>query len=60
MKTYLVSVEVVRVHGFQYFEVCANNEREALEQWHRGEHKFVDEELEVTELGEPDVVSEED
>lgn len=60
MKTYLVRVGVVRATGHQYYEVCANNEREALERWHRGEHRFVSEELEVTELGEPDVVSEED
>ena len=60
MATFLVRVDVVRVNGWQYFHVEARNEREALEQWHRGEHKFVDEEIEVTELGEPDVVGEED
>lgn len=49
---YLITVPVLRVHGYQLWTVEAKNEKEALKLHEDGESEFLDESVEVTETGD--------
>lgn len=56
MKSFTIACSVNRVQGHQYFIVDAKTRDEAIKKFKAGESKFDYEEIEVTELGEPEVI----
>ncbi len=60
MKKYIIACDVTAVSGTQCWSVVAKNEKEALAKFAKGEHEFEYEELEVQDLGEPEIIDEED
>ncbi len=52
---WLITVRVEKAEGWQQFTVEAANEKEAARKFKSGEGEFVDQEVEVTKIGEPDV-----
>jgi hypothetical protein len=55
MKKYRITVPVTRASGWQTYTVKAESITEALIAHQNGDSDFEDEELEVTNLGEPEV-----
>lgn len=59
-KSYLICTPVVRASGTQHWRVTASSPEEALEKHRRGQSDFEFEEVEVTALGEPEIIEEVD
>lgn len=57
-KSYLISTNVENASGWQYWRVEATSREEAIELHKKGESEFEWEEVEVTDLGEPEVIEE--
>lgn len=57
-KSYLIQVPVERASGWQYYKVTAYSEEQALELHKEGKSEWGYDEVEVTELGEPEVIEE--
>lgn len=60
MKTFRFRCAVREAHGWQEFTVHAANAREATLIFKNGGGEFLDEEVEVTALEEPELVGEEE
>lgn len=58
MKTYVIETRIKAVHGFQLWEVDAESQEAAKEAFKAGGGRFVDEEVEVTQIEEPTVLHE--
>ncbi len=54
---YEIQCDVLRARGWQIFSVLAEDEEDALERFANGESAFVDEEIEVTDIGNPEILS---
>ncbi len=52
---YRIEREVTGFNGWQTFECEANSKEGALEKFNNGDDKFIDEELEVTNLADIDI-----
>ncbi len=52
LKEYLVTVSVKAARGTQMYTVNATSAEDAVSRFHNGEGEFVDQEIEVTDLGE--------
>ena len=55
MPEYLVICDVEGASGTQTWAVTAENEEDAVAKYKAGECEFVEEDIEVTSLGEPEV-----
>ena len=55
MKKYIITCQVEETHGFQYWTVEAESEKDALKQHSEGKSAFESEEIEVLSLGEPEI-----
>lgn len=55
-KKYTVTRPVTSATGNQYWTVEASSEKEAMKLVKEGKGVFLDEELEVTNLGDPEIV----
>lgn len=55
MKTYELSVEVLKASGIQFWKVEADSPEEAVERFFKGEATLVDEEFEAKEIGKPTI-----
>ena len=53
---YLIIYDVKQVHGTEIWEVDAENETAARVLHEQGKSKFVDQKVEVTSLGEPEII----
>lgn len=60
MKKYQIQTVVEAASGTQLWSVVAESEAEALAKFKQGLGEFVEEEVEVTQLGEPHVIGVED
>lgn len=60
MSKYRVAANIERASGTQYWTVEADNPEEALLKHKKGESEFEFEELEVTELSDPELADVED
>ena len=59
-KRYLIQTPVKRASGWQSWYIVADSPEEALELHKAGYSEYMDEEVEVTALGDPVVVGEEE
>lgn len=53
MKTFLFTCPVLKVSGRQYYRVEAETLTDARWKWERGDVEFLSEEIEVTQIGSP-------
>ncbi len=56
LKEYNISCDVLAAKGYQIFSVMAESEEDALERFHKGEYAFVDEEIEIMDIGRPEIL----
>lgn len=61
-KNYDITVPIEEARGFQYFSVRASSEKEALAKWKSGSDdvEFVDQEVEILHVGNPEIAESED
>ncbi len=58
MNNYRLIVPVEKASGWQEYRVTAESPKEAIKAFQKGEAEFVHEEIEVTSLGEPEILEE--
>ena len=52
MKKYYVTAEILHATGYQTYSVLANSEEEAIKELNDGGGEWVEEDVEITDLGE--------
>jgi hypothetical protein len=55
MSKYIVTVDVIHATGTQSWEVEADSPQDAIDKYNKGGGDFLFEDIEVTDLAEPDI-----
>ena len=58
LKRFTVKIDVESANGWQLFDVMAANEDDAIERFKSGEGDFLEEYIEVTAIGDPEIFNE--
>lgn len=56
LKLFTLSVPVVHAVGFQVYEIKALDAEDAIQRFKDGGGEYVDEEIEVQSVGEPEII----
>lgn len=57
--TYQIKSKITTVSGWQFWSVEASSPAEAIAKWQAGDAEFENEEVEVIDVGEPEIYGEE-